>query len=261
MCVIAPFTEDEAAGEQDSRDVPVILPPEHNLPPFMAALFLRETPETPAPPIPPPPPPIPPRRKISEPILRMTSPDLPPRHIPRKQAPELHYSEVKKKPGFYLKLATATLRCLSSGLVCSDNPRVQKFLCENLQPEHVSCLAWLVQSVDSTLTSGNNKEAKSKVVANLGEDLHPFSRELMEMVHEMIMSGAINHERLHRVLLHELGLGLSPKRWPLHVSLNSLALLGRVLVCRLQHWSESEPQVDDPLTVSIWKGWVVWSCV
>lgn len=80
----------------------------------------------------------------------------------------------------------------------------------------------------------------------------------MEMVQEMIVSGIINRQYLHSVLLNELG--LNAKCWPLQVTPAALSLLGRVLVCRFGEGygngggdggSKSE---DDHLTVNIWKG-------
>ena len=105
-----------------------------------------------------------------------------------------------------------TCRCLSNGLVSSEDRSVQKFLREKLQAEHVSSLAWLVQTVESTLDTGT---VKSKVVSNLGGDLTTFASELMEMSHELIMSGTLSHEIFHGVLLHELG--LNARCWPLQV--------------------------------------------
>ena len=207
---------------------------------------------TPTAPAPPPPPPLPPRRRVSEPLL-------PPRFIPRPQViTEPRYTEMKTKSGLYISLASAVLKCLWSGVVRNENRTMQKYLHEKLQPEHVSCLAWLIQNVESTLSKEELKSdgVKSKIVSNLGEeDLQCFASELMEMTHEMIMNGAIDHDVLQGILLHELG--LNTRCWPLHVTPTSLSLLGRVLVCRLQqHQSDDKKQRsdDDPLAVNIWKG-------
>ena len=89
---------------------------------------------------------------------------------------------------------------------------MQKFLREKIQAEHVSALAWLVQTVESTLDTGG---AKSKVVSSLGSDLSTFAAELMGMSHELIMSGTLSHEMFHGVLLRELG--LNAHCWPLQV--------------------------------------------
>ena len=103
-------------------------------------------------------------------------------------------------------------RCLSNGLVSNEDQSVQKFLREKIQAEHVSALAWLVQTVESTLDTGG---AKSKVVSSLGSDLSTFAAELMGMSHELIMSGTLSHEMFHGVLLRELG--LNAHCWPLQV--------------------------------------------
>lgn len=245
--------EDEGGDDQEAS---LLLPPpsEHPFIPFMASLLLGEPPEmaTPTAPAPPPPPPLPPRRRVSEPLL-------PPRFIPRPHvSAEPRTTEMKTKSTLYISLALAVLKCLWSGVVRNENRSMQKYLREKLQPEHISCLAWLVQNVESTLSMGDSKsdEVKSKIVSNLGEeDLRVFASELMEMMHEMIMNGAINHDVLQGILLHELG--LNTRCWPLHVTPTSLSLLGRVLVCRLQqHQSEDKKQRsdDDPLAVNIWKG-------
>lgn len=256
-CIFPPHyphthTPEEGGGEQEaSLELPP--PPEHPLIPFMAALLLGEPPKMATPasaPAPPPPPPLPPRHRAAKPEDL-----LPPRSIPRM---ELHYPELKKKPGVYFRLASIVLKCLSNGVVRSEHRNMQEYVHKKLQPEHLSCLAWLIHNIESTLSKGESKsgEVKSKIVSNLGEeDLRSFASELMEMVHEMIMSGAINHGLLQGVLLHELG--LNTRCWPLHVTPMSLSLLGRVLVCRLQrHQSGEERQRsdDDPLAVNIWKG-------
>lgn len=256
-------TPEEGGGGEQEASLELPPPPEHPLIPFMAALLLGEPPKMATPasaPAPPPPPPLPPRHRAAKPVDLLA---LPPRSIPRPPM-ELHYPEMKKKPGVYFRLASVVLKCLSSGVVRSDDRNMQEYVHKKLQPEHISCLAWLIHNVESTLSKGESKssEVKSKVVSNLGEeDLRSFASELMEMVHEMIMTGAINHGLLQGVLLHELG--LNTRCWPLHVTPMSLSLLGRVLVCRLQrHQSGEERQRsdDDPLAVNIWKGWGTCIC-
>ena len=228
------------------------------------------TPSTPSVP-PPPPPPIPPRRKVADTPL-----PVPPRHhIPRfqLQTPEgggesrpISAETLKKKPGFYLWLASSALSCLSSGLVKNENPSIQAFLRKKLQAEHISSFAWLVQNIHSSLQS---LEGESKAKA-FSTELVIFGRDLFDMLNEMIMSGVMNHEYLQGVFVHELG--LNTKCWPLHITPTCLSLLARVLVCRLQQQSlkkqenereekEKEGEVatqqqslDDPLAVGIWKG-------
>ena len=78
--------------------------------------------------------------------------------------------------------------------------------------------------------------------------------EVMEMVHEMILSDCTHHI-LHDVLLHELG--LTAKCWSLAIPHASLSVLGRVLVCRLHRQNQAEgggSSTEDPLALSIWNG-------
>ncbi len=236
---------------------------DHPLLPFMAALFMGDYPgEMPSAPLPPPPPPLPPRRKVSEPRhLHPFSPiPLPPRNVPRKPAIDVGYTELKKSPTFYLKLASAILKFLSS-MTKSENGKLQEFLRESIRVEHVSGLAWLVQIVELSLigsvdnTGDENAHVKSSkaAAASFADEIQSFARDLFGVVHEMVMSGAID-EQLHGVFLRELG--LVAICWPLRVSLSLLSLLGRILICRLQRRAMEDVQGDDPLAVNIWKGCV-----
>ena len=187
-------------------------PPEHPLFPFMAA-FLRRTGSPSTPLAPPPPPPLPPR--------------LPPRNIPRKQEESTSQQTelVKKKPAFYLRLASRTLTCLSAGLLCNTNTRMTEFISKKLSGEHISCFAWLLRSV-------TNEQLQS---------------DILEMLHSLVMRGLISdgHQGL---LLRELE--LNARCWPLQVPRVCLSLLGRVLVYR----GRAEHPSGDPLAVNIWKG-------
>ena len=176
------------------------------------------------------------------------------------------YMELRKKPEFFLGLASAALKCLSAGIVHSRHVGARTILQDKLKPEHVSQLAWLIQNVGSTTShtprhahmGGAKRETgKGRLVAGAStakQDLSKLGLELMEMVHEMIMSDSSRH-LLHDVLLHELG--LSAKCWSLSVPPSSLSVLGRVLVCRL-YWQSQEESAegaeDDPLSVGIWRG-------
>lgn len=242
----------------------------------MAAMLMGDEVATPSTPLvpPPPPPPIPPRRKVADiPV------PVPPRPIPRFQ---LQYHEggssdsrpfsaesLKKKPSFYMRLASIALSCISGGLVKNNNSNIQAFLKKKIQAEHVSSFAWLVQNIHSSLQnleSAPNIESDMKLQVFCTE-LIGFSRILFDMLNEMIMSGVMNHEYLQGVFIHELG--LNTKCWPLHITPTCLSLLGRVLVCRLQQQSlkkkeedkdereratAQQQSLDDPLAVGIWKG-------
>ena len=260
-------------GEDGGFDTPSTpeMPVVH---PFMQAFLSGELP--PIPPAPPSPP-MPPKRRISVPLeppqlMRKPFPDPPPHHQKGKGAPtlEVHiprYTELKKKPEFYLGLASATLKCLSVGVVQSEHSGIQKLLQDKLRPELISQLAWLILNVGSTsntaapVTAREKREAKKAKTAVLGlkHELSSVGTDLMEMVHEMILNDS-SHHMLHDVLLHELG--LSAKCWSLAIPASSLSVLGRVLVCRLQRQSQtrggageaSSSSSDDQLTVSIWKG-------
>ena len=231
---------------------------------LMAAMLMGDEFSTPeAPPIPPPPPPpIPPRRKAAD-----TPIPLPPRDIPRFQLPvhdgssesrPISAETLKKRPGFYLWLASAALNCLSSGLVKNDNEKIQAFLKKKLQGEHISSLAYLVLNLQSSLQS---LESETKL-KSFSTDLVGFGRELFDMLNAMILSGVMNHDYLQGVFIHELGLNV--KCWPLHITPTCLSLLARVLVCRLQQQSSrkqngkegvAQQPMDDPLAVGIWKGY------
>ena len=235
----------------------MVPPPAH---PLLLMTAMLTPPLAGTPPIsPPPPPPIPPRRKAAD-------IQFPPRTVPRFQLQIFEVGEsrpysaetLKKKPGFYLWLASAALNCLSSGFVKNENLNMQAFLKKKLQAEHISGLAWLVQNIHSSLQSFEN-EPKLKAFCT---ELVSFGRDLLDMLNDMIMSGVMNHEYLQGVFIHELG--LNTKCWPLHITPTCLSLLARVLVCRLQQQSvkkqqkkkeEGEQQMlDDPLAVGIWKG-------
>ena len=228
----------------------------------MAAMLTPPLAGTPPVP-PPPPPPIPPRRKaVDAPV-----PIPPSKSVPRFQLQIFEGSEsrpysaetLKKKPGFYLWLASAALNCLSNGFVKNENSKMQAFLKKKIQAEHISGLAWLVHNIHSSLQSFES-ETKLKAFCT---DLVSFGRDLLDMLNDMIMSGVMNHEYLQGVFIHELG--LNTKCWPLHITPTCLSLLARVLVCRLQQQSvkkqekekeekeQQQPQ-DDPLAVGIWKG-------
>ena len=235
------------------------------------------------PPIPPVPtsPPMPPKRRISVPLeppqlKHKPFPDPPP-HLPTKgrgvpattpegQVPR--YGELRKKPEFYLGLASATLKCLSAIFVQSDHAETQKLVQDKLRPELISQLAWLILNVGST--SGNasemagnagpptlrgkreaKKSSKGVTASSLKQELSSIGMDLMEMVHEMILNDSSQH-LLHDVLLHELG--LSAKCWSLAIPPASLSVLGRVSVCRQSQGQEGASVSDDPLTVNIWKG-------
>ena len=232
------------------------------------------------PPIPPVPtsPPMPPKRRISVPqeppqLKHKAFPDPPP-HQPRGKgsAPEVpRYTELRKKPEFFLGLASATLKCLSVGIVQNEHAGTQKLYQDKLRPEIVSQLAWLLLNVGSTsstsvtppsgrgLSLRDKREAKRARMAasSLKQDLANVGVDLMEMIHEMILND-VSHHMMHDVFLHELG--LTAKCWSLAIPPASLSVLGRVLVCRLQRRNqeladgEDRPTSDDPLTVSIWKG-------
>ena len=248
---LLPSLTDEEPEDDDISHV--LDASEHPLLPFMSAFLMGEATDTPLAPIPPPPPPLPPRRKISKPLLRPVSPKLPPRSIPRKQTLERSYTELKKSPTFYLNLGAAVLKCLSRGLICSDNGNVQRFLDENLNVEHVSGLAWLIQNIEITQKgSEGDGTLKAKAAVNLGEELQSFASDLMEMAHEMIMNRSIPNKDLHSIFLRELG--LVSKCWPLQILPNTLSLLGRILICRLQQQSMEGGQEDDHLALGIWKG-------
>ena len=229
---------------------------------LMAAMLTPPLAGTPPVP-PPPPPPIPPRRKAADAPV----PIPPSKSVPRFQLQIFEGGEsrpysaetLKKKPGFYLWLASAALNCLSSGFVKNENSKMQAFLKKKIQAEHISGLAWLVQNIHSSLQSFES-ETKLKAFCT---DVVSFGRDLLDMLNDMIMSGVMNHEYLQGVFIHELG--LNTKCWPLHITPTCLSLLARVLVCRLQQQSvkkqekekeekeQQQPQ-DDPLAVGIWKG-------
>lgn len=199
-------------------------------------------------------------------------PDPPPHHPKGKAtpAPEVQvprYAELRKKPEFYLGLASATLKCLSLGIVQREHSGTQKLLQDKLRPEIISQLAWLILNIGSSSSRGSMtgavslrardkreaKKAKSNVLS-LKQELSTLGLELMEMVHEMILNDS-SHHMLHDVLLHELG--LTTKCWSLAIPLASLSVLGRVLVCRLQRqsWGQEEARTgDDQLTINIWRG-------
>ena len=178
------------------------------------------------------------------------------------------YVELRKKPEFFLGLALAALRCVSVGVVHSRHAGARKILQDKLKNEHVVQLAWLIQNVGSvrnhapnhTPTGGPKHREPKKVrrvtpeVPAAKQNLLELGTELMDMVHEMIMSDSSRH-LLHDVLLHELG--LTAKCWSLAIPPASLSVLGRVLVCRL-YWQNQEESAegaeDDPLLVGIWRG-------
>ena len=244
MSVMYVHLSDGVRDDVDSHSDYILLPFLPN--PFAS----REEVVMPSPLPPPPPPPLPPRRE-----------PLPPRAIPKPHLRPPHHTHSvelgRKTPTLFLSLASAALKCLSVGLAGVSTPLLGK----KLLPEHVSCLAWLVLNVDSTQQS-IVKEPKSKLATSLGDSLVLFGTSLMTVIQEMIMSGAINHDYLQGVLLHELG--LHTKCWPLSISPMTLSLLGQVLVCRLQKQAAERgtedgqdklpAQNDDSLAVSIWKG-------
>ena len=81
----------------------------------------------------------------------------------------------------------------------------------------------------------------------------------MDFLRKLIVTGALNHEFHHDILLNELG--LTPRCWPLSLPPSPLSLLGLVMVCRLQRRAGAEDG-DDRLAVSIWKGYVhVYTCI
>lgn len=197
-------------------------------------------------------------------------PDPPPHHAKGKgaPAPEVQvprYAELRKKPEFYLGLASATLKCLSLGIVQREHSGTQKLLQDKLRPEIISQLAWLILNIGSSsgqvtgtmsLRTREKREAKKgkSNVLSLKQELSTLGLELMEMVHEMILNDS-SHHMLHDVLLHELG--LTTKCWSLAIPLASLSVLGRVLVCRLQRQSQGQEEArtgDDQLTINIWRG-------
>ena len=247
------------------------------MPPFMQAFFSGGD----LPPIPPAPPspPMPPKRRISvplEPPQFTRKPFLDP-HPKGKGVPppEVHvprYTDLKKKPEFFLGLGTATLKCLSVGVIQSDHAGLQKLFQDKLRPELISQLAWLILNIGSitassspsssstasaTATTGVREKRegkKAKATSGLRDELAAVGAELMEMVHEMILNDS-SHHMLHGVLLHELGLSI--KCWSLQIPSASLSVLGRVLVCRLQRQGQVGVATtgDDQLTVNIWKGY------
>ena len=268
LTCVSPVDEDYEAG----FDIP-------STPPFMVA-FPGELP-----PIPPAPtsPPMPPKRRISVPLeppqlKHKAFPDPPP-HLPTKvravpitpevQAPR--YGELRKKPEFFLGLASATLKCLSAIFVQSDHAETQKLVQDKLRPELISQLAWLILNVGSTgghatetaVVAGPptlrgkreaKKPSKGAAASSLKQELFNIGTDLMEMVHEMILNDSSQH-LLHDVLLHELG--LTAKCWSLAIPPASLSVLGRVLVCRQSQGQEgagTSTASDDQLTVNIWKG-------
>ena len=234
---------------------------------------------------------MPPKRRISVPLeppqlKHKPFPDPPPHHHPKPTkgtptAPEARYAETRKKPEFFLGLASAAVKCLSHGLVQSGHPGSRKLLHDKLKPEVVSQLAWLILNVGScgreasdgggggsAAASGGGRpglsareKRETKKARRLGEpgvkrELASLGTEVMEMVHEMIL-GDSTHHLLHDVLLHELG--LTAKCWSLSIPHASLSVLGRVLVCRLHRQNQAEGEgattsSDDPLALSIWNG-------
>ena len=153
----------------------------------------------------------------------------------------------KRKPVLFIHLASITVKLLRTGLVSSKDPIVQKLVREKVQAEHVSCLAWMVQNLDTLISMF---DSNSKPEYNFSSELVEVGSDLMEMLQEMIVGGVINQQYLQGVLLNELG--LSAKCWPLHIPPASLALLGHVLVCRLGEGQGRNG--DDCLAVNIWKG-------
>lgn len=228
-------------------------------------------------------PPMPPKRRISVPLeppqLKHKSfPDPPtPQSRGAGTTPEVQvprYIELRKKPDFFLGLASATLRCLSTGLVQNKHTATQKLLQDKLRPEIVSQVAWLLLNVGSTDTGSvaagtplggglslrEKREAKKARLASssLRQTLSNLGVDLLKMVHQMVLNDSSQH-LLHDVLLHELG--LSAKCWSLAIPAPSLSVLACVLVCRLQkqnqepvEGADSKPTSDDQLTVSIWRG-------
>ena len=175
------------------------------------------------------------------------------------------YAELRKKPEFFLELASVTLKCLFAEIVCSRHDGVRKILQDKMKPEFMSQLAWLVLNVGSTGDSapssapaGRTKRGVKKPrllttgASTVKRDLSKLGVTLMETVHEMIADDTSRH-LLHDVLLHELG--LTAKCWSLSIPPTSLSVLARVLVCRIYlHPQDSSPAEDDPLALAIWRG-------
>ena len=224
-------------------------------------------------------PPMPPKRRISVPLeppqLKHKSfPDPPtPQARGARTTPEVQVSrfvELRKKPEFFLGLASTTLRCISTGVVQNKQTATQKLLQDKLRPEIVAQLAWLLLNVGSIdaaaapvgggLSLRERRETKKARLASssLKQNLASLGVDILKMVHQMILNDAGQH-MLHDILLHELG--LSAKCWSLAIPAASLSVLACVLVCRLQRQNQepadgagSKPTGDDQLAVSIWKG-------
>ena len=267
-----------AGGEEDAR---IPSAPEMSMvPPFMQAFLLDLPTISPVPTSPP----VPPKRIVhleTPQFVRKPFPDIPhlPPPPPRGKVVPHHelllprYSDLRKKPEFYLGLATATLRCVWFGIVQSEHVGLQKLFQNKLRPELISQLAWLVQNIGSISSissssslgasaatpSGTTREKREgkngKASLTLRNDLARVGSEVLEMVHDMILMDS-SHHMLHGVLLHEMGLSI--KCWSLQIPPTSLSILGRILVCRLQRSGHlgMETSADDQLTVNIWKGCV-----
>ena len=238
-------------------------------------MFPGDLPQTPPVPTSPP---MPPKRRISvpleppklkqkpfvdQPVLQLRTRPLPASTSDVSSAPR--YAELRKKPEFFLELASAALKCLSAGMVASRHAGVRKMLQDKMKTEFVSQLAWLVLNVGSNgdsspspTPSGRTKRGAKKArlsatgTSTVKQDFSSLGLTLMEMVHEMIVDDATRH-LLHDVLLHELG--LTAKCWSLSIPPTSLSVLARVLVCRLymQNQDNSSSE-DDPLALAIWRG-------
>ena len=237
------------------------------------------------PPIPPVPtsPPMPPKRRISvplEPPKLKQKPFVDPSPVLHPKAKGVsstltstsdssgpRYAELRKKPDFFLELASAALKCLFEGIVISQHNGVRKMLQDKMKSEFVSQLAWLVMNVGATGDSARNptpvgrtkrgaKKARlstaTSTTSSVKQNLSKLGLTLMEAVHEMIVNDPGRH-LLHDVLLHELG--LTAKCWSLSIPPTSLSVLARVLVCRLYLQPQEEaPSEDDPLALAIWRG-------
>ena len=275
-CYIVPT----GGGEGGEEDAHTPSAPELSMvPPFMQAFLLDLPTIGPVPTSPP----VPPKRIVPLEIPQFVrkpfpdTPHLPPppprgRVVPHDELLAPRYSDLRKKPEFYLGLAAATLRCVWVGIVQSEHAGLQKLFQDKLRPELISQLAWLVQNVGSIPSSSppslgasaatpssaarEKREGKNgKASSALRDELVGVGSELLEMVHDIILMDS-SHHMLHGVLLHEMGLSI--KCWSLQIPLTSLSILGRILVCRLQRPGQLavETSGDDQLAVNIWKGCV-----
>lgn len=151
--------------------------------------------------------------------------------------------DINRKPLFYQTLALISLKCLSHGIVQNQCKSLQNTLINSVGPEHVAVLTWLFVNVQN-LSLESEKPAKLVKLGSFDE----FTATVMELTHEMILSGLITSDH-HGILLRDLG--LHHGCWPLTIISSSLSLLARVLIYRLQTRPENQ---DDPLAMSIWKG-------